>query len=422
MMDAVHDVDSKPWISKNYINLNDLLKEREAHLSAIISQSTSAGRETAYYEKLSEKLGNFVNSTKKELKPYFLFNSTDERSLHRNSECTLETYKSQLQHADRMISDRSYKVAYLMNLRTTRRELLMRHLALVNQSEASSSSKEVLPEPILNKRLVAVVVVQTWFQPNKGKKIKLQKEIHFRADQKLTELRQQFKCYQDYQVPMELSENPDNVERIFRGELFKSGFFLIGNTFYNDMRDQNNTDLSAEIVEWASKKIPALDKDNKNIQISRGIGPFNRARMEDHTFLDLRFRLGCPYLYLHQGDCEHLFTISDIKYVIDSPTLKSIKFPYITATSFGGKAENLRCYMCRKRPPHWYTRNNNRLPVDPFFFCESCFYSFNYTKDKKKVGSFQAYLFTSASEIPDNVALGINVASSREPTSSRYID
>lgn len=37
--------------------------------------------------------------------------------------------------------------------------------------------------------------------------------------------------------------------------------------------------------------------------------------MEDFTFNDLNIKLGFPYLYCHQGDCEHVVVITDIRYV-----------------------------------------------------------------------------------------------------------
>lgn len=405
-MDKVHDIDNKAWISKRRLHLKRLIEEREAQLGPIVSL---VGQETETGDKeLKDELDRFVSSSEKDLKPYFLFNSTDQKALTNEPKCELKTYLLQLEHAKKMISDRAYKVSYRMKLETTRRELLMRHLASGNRSGDATHPSDQAGEPP-NSRLVALVVVQIWPQPSKGNKMKLEKEVIFRSDNKLVDLRQQFKCQKDYGVPMDLSENPEQAERVFRGELFKSAFFLIGDTFYNDMRDQSNTDLSAAIIEWASKKVLTVE-DGQNVWIPRGIGPFKSARMEDHQFSDLKFRLGCPYLYLHQGDCEHLFTISDIRYVVDSPQLDRIKFPYVTATSFGGKMDNLRCYMCKHRAPHWYTRNNERLPVDPFFFCEACFSSFNYDKDKKKIGKFQAYLFTSASGIPDNVAMASSSA------------
>ncbi len=46
----------------------------------------------------------------------------------------------------------------------------------------------------------------------------------------------------------------------------------------------------------------------------RGIGPFQTAKMEDTLFVDLTVKLGHPYLYFHQGDCEHIMVFSNIRY------------------------------------------------------------------------------------------------------------
>lgn len=404
-MDRIHEIDKKYWISQRTINLKQLVKEREAQLIAnnvdlfddeVEDQDVETG--------MLKEMSSFELSNVEEVKPYFLFNSSDQRTLVRKTECRLKMYHNQLEHAERMITDRAYKVAYLMNLRKTRKELLMRHLAMTNRSSPANQVNEGVTR-IIDKSLVAIVVVQLWPQPSKNSKVKLEKEVLFRADQPLTDLRDQLKCVRDFGVPMDLSENPEQAERVFRGELFKSGFFLIGNTFYNDMRDLNNIDLSVDIVEWASKEVTTIGSEGENLKVNRGIGPFNRKRMEDVKFDDLEFRLGCPYLYLHQGDCEHLFTISDIRYEANSTNLEHTKFPFVTAASIGGKTATLKCYMCKSRPPHWYTRNNPRLPVDPFFFCEDCFYSFNYDKTRRKIGTFQAYLYTSAVGIPDSVVM-----------------
>mgnify|MGYP002153712715 CR=1 FL=1 len=45
----------------------------------------------------------------------------------------------------------------------------------------------------------------------------------------------------------------------------------------------------------------------------RNLGPYKTKKMEDTTFLDLTLQLGQPYLYMHQGDCEHLIIFSDIR-------------------------------------------------------------------------------------------------------------
>ena len=45
----------------------------------------------------------------------------------------------------------------------------------------------------------------------------------------------------------------------------------------------------------------------------RGYGKFQTAKMEDFTFNDLYIKVGFPYLYCHQGDCEHVVVITDIR-------------------------------------------------------------------------------------------------------------
>lgn len=402
-MDRVHSVDNKPWISDTAIHLKDQISRSERQLkSGGISQEKdqNPGPE---YSNLSKKLDEFVKKNDDFVRPCFLFNSFYEKSLAENNNCTLKTYSLQLEHARKMISDRAYKFNYLKILRTKRKEMLMRHLASSNkQTHPEISMDSANPSP---GSLTAIIVVQMWPQPSKTNKIRLEKEVLFRADQSLTELREQFKCQRDYGVPMDLSENPDQAERIYRGEIFKSGFFLIGDTFYDDLRDRNNTELSRVIVNWSEQVISTVNESGENVKVSRGIGPFKRSLMESSKFEDIEFKLGYPYLYLHQGDCEHLFTISDIKYVPYDKDLQKTKFPCVTATSIGRKEDYLKCYICRSLPPHWYTRNNSRLPMDPFFFCDNCFFSFNYTVDKKKIGDFQAYLYTSPVGIPDSVTM-----------------
>lgn len=53
--------------------------------------------------------------------------------------------------------------------------------------------------------------------------------------------------------------------------------------------------------------------------------------MEDTRFLDLKVKVGFPYLYCHQGDCEHLVIITDIRskqvllqQSVSAPTLEHV--------------------------------------------------------------------------------------------------
>lgn len=413
-MDNVHNIDKKPWISRDKYNIKKLsLKYGPLLKSNNISlrRTPPNDQDSSHNSELTSRLEQFVLETADEIKPYFLFNSGDERCLIQDPECDLAMYKLQLEHAKRMISDRVYKVNYLTRLKTTRKELLMRQLASHNRPVITPCNPDE-SQQIDTCDIATVVVVQIWPQPKKNEKIKLEKEILFRSDQCLTDLRDQFRCQRDYGVPMDLSDNPEQLEdRVFQCELFKSSLFLIEDTFYNDMRDPNNTDLSANINNWASEDVTVIDNDGDYTKVTRGIGPFTRVSMDQNNsvkFEDLTFRLGYPYLYLHQGDCEHLFTFSDIRYIPRDAQFEQTKFPCVTATAIGHKRDSLKCFMCRNRPPHWYTRNNNRLPVDPYFFCENCFNTFNYDKDKKKIGQFQAYPYTGAFGVPDSIVRSVN--------------
>ena len=58
-----------------------------------------------------------------------------------------------------------------------------------------------------------------------------------------------------------------------------------------------------DIIEWAKTNETAVP-DNAQV-----------ASMDECTFNDLRIRLGCPYVFLHQGDCEHQIHFKDIRFV-----------------------------------------------------------------------------------------------------------
>lgn len=48
--------------------------------------------------------------------------------------------------------------------------------------------------------------------------------------------------------------------------------------------------------------------------------------MEDTRFIDLKVKVGFPYLYCHQGDCEHLVIITDVRSVLLSVVLQLSSF------------------------------------------------------------------------------------------------
>ncbi|XP_023234841.1 snRNA-activating protein complex subunit 3-like isoform X1 [Centruroides sculpturatus] len=203
----------------------------------------------------------------------------------------------------------------------------------------------------------------------------LDQQVKVLGCQKLTELRDSINCVSDLTVIGDFSENPDFPQSTRAKDIYKSGFFFFNNTFYIDMRNENNRDYSDVIEKWAQDP-------------SRGIGPFQKKVMEDTNFIDLDIQLGYPYVYLHQGYCEHLIVFKDIRLIHPDDSHLINHYPMYEETH---SKKSLHCMICENRIVRWITYNNTRLPYDPFFFCNACFRSFNYTVDGQKIGEFQAY-------------------------------
>lgn len=74
--------------------------------------------------------------------------------------------------------------------------------------------------------------------------------------------------------------------------------FYFDNTFYVDTRHKSNLDYSEPIRTWG---------------LTRGIKLGESVSMESVKVEDLTIRFGYPYLYMHQGCCEHVVYISDAR-------------------------------------------------------------------------------------------------------------
>ena len=55
------------------------------------------------------------------------------------------------------------------------------------------------------------------------------------------------------------------------------------------------------LVEWSKKHNTIIPGETESVN------------MEDVRFDELYVRFGCPYVFLHLGDCEHLVIFKDIK-------------------------------------------------------------------------------------------------------------
>lgn len=79
--------------------------------------------------------------------------------------------------------------------------------------------------------------------------------------------------------------------------------FFFGNTFYCDSREVISKDYGELIDRWA--------KENPKMKL----GPFVHRKMEGSTVAEIEIRFGYPYVFMHLGNCEHLITFIEARYV-----------------------------------------------------------------------------------------------------------
>ncbi|XP_011306648.1 snRNA-activating protein complex subunit 3 [Fopius arisanus] len=215
-------------------------------------------------------------------------------------------------------------------------------------------------------------------------KVSLSSVIVMLGNQTLDKLRDKINCISDLSIARDLSDEPlGRGGGIANRDVYKSGFFYIEGTFYNDMRDETNKDNSAVIRTWGE---------------ARELGPFQTARMEETRVDSLCLRFGYPWVYQHQGTCEHLIVFSDARLVNADDDLDISHYPKID------RVKPTRCHLCmlcNSRSLHWIVTESDRVPHDPCYFCEQCFFSFNYLNGQK-LGKFKAYRYPYDPKIIDH--------------------
>ncbi|RUS88814.1 hypothetical protein EGW08_003444 [Elysia chlorotica] len=200
------------------------------------------------------------------------------------------------------------------------------------------------------------------------------------GSQPLTDLRDKIKCSSDRVIPGDYSNMPDVDPQTLQttGDMFKSSFFLFENVFYNDMRLADNKDYSKPIIAWANDHMPGRE--------------FTTEEMSEHTFFDLKIRLGHHYLFKHQGNCEHSVVFTDLR-LFNATDLQDVRlYPVLSITRTRGRDV---CQSCCSLSAKWCVSNSPLIPCEPTLMCGNCYKSLMYNKDGTKISDFQAYHYVS---------------------------
>lgn len=109
-------------------------------------------------------------------------------------------------------------------------------------------------------------------------------------------------------------------------------------------------------------------------------------------------RFGYPYLYMHQGDCEHLFVFADARLLQHNDCLHSKCYPHVFAVS---RNANRMCFMCSISLAKWICINSDRFPQNKVLLCTECCNAYNYI-NKEKIGEFKLYPFYDPNALKHN--------------------
>ncbi|XP_017693408.1 PREDICTED: snRNA-activating protein complex subunit 3 [Lepidothrix coronata] len=195
------------------------------------------------------------------------------------------------------------------------------------------------------------------------------------GSQKLTELRDSISCVSDLQIGGEFSSQPDQAPEHISKDLYKSAFFYFEGIFYNDRRYPECRDLSRTVIEWSESH-------------DRGYGNLQSVKMEDYVFNDVSLKIGFPYLFCHQGNCEHIIIITDIRLIHHDDCLDRNLYPLLIKKHW---LCTRKCFVCKMYTARWVTNRDSLAPEDPCFFCDVCFRMLHYDAEGNKLGEFLAY-------------------------------
>lgn len=184
-----------------------------------------------------------------------------------------------------------------------------------------------------------------------------QQEFYLLGEHTLADLKDRIRCPVDYNIVGKQQVDLLRKRAPRAGEVYKSCYIYVNGCFYNDTRDEANRDLSSVIRDWVSRG-------------KRGIGPFTTGSMENTALKDLELRIGYPYIYVHQGEHEHLVSVSDVRLVGPEDPQASSAYPLLRSID---TPLSQYCMACQAETATWVTENNARVAEDPFFFCSYCY-------------------------------------------------
>lgn len=203
--------------------------------------------------------------------------------------------------------------------------------------------------------------------------------IHLLTHNTLLDIREAIKCPKDFEIPGDFSHAPDGYHIVKPAkDIYTAALFFIEGVFYIDRRTLKVQDYSKPIIDWLIKK-GCTTKE------------FPVRNMSKTKLRDMEIKLGMPYVYMHQGNCEHIIQFTDIRLMTSDDCQHVNAYP-VRLSLFASKFAI--CNSCHQRAVTWMVSNSTISASDPSHYCDVCFKMFHYDAKGEKVCDFQAYRYT----------------------------
>ncbi|CAL8071919.1 unnamed protein product [Calicophoron daubneyi] len=246
-------------------------------------------------------------------------------------------------------------------------------LSYNNMSDDPSSVTELIPDVRLTVSIYRPIAFPTLDISALSRYLVMTQRLVLLGSQTLKDLRDAIKCPQDEVWLGDCSDALDDPQlHIPARRLYKSSFFFVEGTFFDKPSCEQGEYLSTPILEWMKLK----EKDHK-------YGSLTVSPMDLMPLSKLTVHVGKPYLFLHQGNCEHVIIISDIMLPDRECCHVRSAFPILTGRCL---MRSLKCIACRRLAARWMvTKARMLLPVDPCLLCDVCLRMLVYNSDGSKV-------------------------------------
>ncbi|BGO99602.1 RNA binding protein [Rhodotorula toruloides] len=161
----------------------------------------------------------------------------------------------------------------------------------------------------------------------------------------------------------------------------------------NDLPNPH-ADHAAEVaaaIQAASQVPPLVARSGAKLDYVRG-PPLREAKLGE-----MPLRIGQPYLFVHQGNSEHIWTVDDVRYLHpsdpspfppedDAAHVSTHRLVYPVTTHLSRQIGQSRCIVCDREAIELAVLNGELLGESPALICRSCFETVHPPKRKECEG------------------------------------